>query len=112
MTKRFGPLAQQAREARSYKQTDVDRLLGFSKGRLSRIENGKQAVSLNDYLSFAILFSSEFSIRSSEIVADLKADIYSRLSELLEAEDTENPRSFKRLSNLKALHTDLELLHG
>ena len=113
MTDGFGPLAKQVREGHNYTQLDVARLLGIDDSRLSRLESGEQQVSLKDYMGFAVLFSTEFSIKTSEKMAELKADIYARLCDLVEAERNDpNPKSFNRRSNLNALKGDLELLHG
>jgi len=113
MIERIGELAREAREGRNYSQTDVRKLLGWDKSRLSRIEKGEQDATISDYMHFAVLFSQEFSVKTVEYLAELKAEIYARLCDLLEAEgDALNPDSFKRIANLKALKLDLETLHG
>ncbi|MEM7241536.1 MAG: helix-turn-helix transcriptional regulator [Pseudomonadota bacterium] len=113
MIERIGELAREARKGRNYTQTDVRKLLGWDKSRLSRIENGEQEATISDYMHFAVLFSQEFSVKTVEYLAELKAEIYARLCDLLDMENGEiNPDSFKRLDNLKALKIDLEALHG
>ncbi|MEM7241803.1 MAG: helix-turn-helix transcriptional regulator [Pseudomonadota bacterium] len=113
MFDRIGALAQEARKGRNYTHTDVRKLLGWDKSRLSRIEKGRQNPSLVDFLQLGVLFSHEFQIKTSQFMEEIKADIYARLCDLLEAEDdVVNPSSFKRIDNLKALKLDLEALHG
>ena len=113
MMKDIGRLLFEAREARNYSQADVRHLLGWSKSRLSRIETGAQPANLNDYMQCAVLFSQEFAVKTMDYMSEVKAEIYARLCDLLEAEQNrDNPKSFKRLDNLKALKIDLETLHA
>lgn len=107
MNNHFGAALREARTARSLEQRDVAELLGLSESTISKIESGVRGLSASEMLTLGLLFPSWFEVQVEEIVQDLKANLATRLRQLL-SERTFKPMEFEKRDWLKQRLAELD----
>ncbi len=110
MLRKIHHQVQTARKSRAYSQSDLAHLLGIKHRDIEKLESGKREPSLAEALILATIFESEARALISDLVEEIKADLYIRLSEIVEK--TSQPTfGYRRHANLLALKTELERVH-